>query len=99
MLIDVPTVALLHEQRKHIVVVDLTLGSSLDFARWVRIPLLSNAISANFRRPSISVADGVPAWTALAVSMLPSPQTWNLEAMRGVRLLGWNILQAGAVLG
>ena len=33
MLIDVPTVALLHEQRKHIVVVDLTLGSSLDFAR------------------------------------------------------------------
>ena len=32
MLIDVPTVALLHEQRKHIVVVDLTLGSSLDFA-------------------------------------------------------------------
>ena len=33
MTIDVHTVALLREQRKHIVVVDLTLGSSLDFAR------------------------------------------------------------------
>ena len=53
----------------------------------------------NLLRLSISVADGVPAWTALAVSMLPSPQTWNLEAMRSMRPLGWNILLAGAVLG
>ena len=53
----------------------------------------------NLLRLSMPVADGVPAWTALAVSMLPSPQTWNLEAMRSMRLLGWNILLAGAVLG
>ena len=53
----------------------------------------------NLLRLSILVADGAPAWKALAVSMLPSPQTWNLEAMRSMRPLGWNILLAGAVLG
>ena len=62
-------------------------------------PAASRHLSPPVLILSMLVADGVPAWKALAVSMLPSPQTWNLEAMRSMRPLGWNILLAGAVLG